>query len=145
MAVSPALLAVALMAALGAKALTWSCPSPLHHAPQLTHVVRSQVLVLRESAFAEAARRRERRKGASRFGTCCRTLCRGPDPRHCHVRGRGSDGGRAELPSGRRATRCSVVGQHSERRARIDDPGTLGHALSRSGDRHLRARAELVR
>lgn len=56
MAIPPALLAIALMAALGAKVSNVVVSLTVAYAPQLTRVVRSQVLVLRESAFAEAAK-----------------------------------------------------------------------------------------
>lgn len=56
MAIPPALLAITLMAALGAKVSNVVVSLTVAYAPQLTRVVRSQVLVLRESAFAEAAK-----------------------------------------------------------------------------------------
>jgi peptide/nickel transport system permease protein len=56
MAIPPALLAITLMAALGAKVSNVIVSLTVAYAPQLTRVVRSQVLVLRETAFAEAAK-----------------------------------------------------------------------------------------
>jgi peptide/nickel transport system permease protein len=56
LAIPPALLAIALMAVLGARASNVVIALTVAFVPQLTRVVRSQVLVLRETMFAEAAR-----------------------------------------------------------------------------------------
>jgi peptide/nickel transport system permease protein len=56
LAIPPALLAIALMAALGPRVSNVVIALTVTYAPQLTRVVRSQVLVLREMIFSEAAR-----------------------------------------------------------------------------------------
>ena len=56
LAIPPALLAIALMAVLGARVSNVVVALTIAYVPQLTRVVRSQVLVLRETMFAEAAR-----------------------------------------------------------------------------------------
>jgi peptide/nickel transport system permease protein len=56
MAIPPALLAIALMAVLGARVSNVVVSLTIAYTPQLTRVVRAQVLVLRETMFAEAAR-----------------------------------------------------------------------------------------
>jgi len=56
LAIPPALLAIALMAVLGPRVSNVVVALTIAYVPQLTRVVRSQVLVLREAMFAEAAR-----------------------------------------------------------------------------------------
>jgi len=56
LAIPPALLAIALMAVLGARVSNVVVSLTVAYAPQLTRVVRAQVLVIRETMFAEAAR-----------------------------------------------------------------------------------------
>ena len=56
LAIPPALLAIALMAVLGPRVSNVVVALTIAYVPQLTRVVRSQVLVLRETMFAEAAR-----------------------------------------------------------------------------------------
>ena len=56
LAIPPALLAIALMAVLGPRVSNVVIALTVTYVPQLTRVVRSQVLVLRETIFAEAAK-----------------------------------------------------------------------------------------
>jgi peptide/nickel transport system permease protein len=56
LAIPPALLAIALMAVLGARVSNVVVSLTVAYVPQLTRVVRSQVLVLREAMFTEAAK-----------------------------------------------------------------------------------------
>jgi peptide/nickel transport system permease protein len=56
LAIPPALLAIALMAVLGPRVSNVVVALTIAYIPQLTRVVRSQVLVLREAMFAEAAK-----------------------------------------------------------------------------------------
>jgi len=56
LAIPPALLAIALMAALGPRVSNVVIALTVTYAPQLTRVVRAQILVLRETTFSEAAR-----------------------------------------------------------------------------------------
>jgi peptide/nickel transport system permease protein len=56
LAIPPALLAIALMAVLGPRVSNLIIALTITYVPQLTRVVRSQVLVLREAIFAEAAK-----------------------------------------------------------------------------------------
>lgn len=56
LAIPPALLAIALMAVLGPRTSNVVTALTVAYVPQLTRVVRSQVLVLREAMFAEAAK-----------------------------------------------------------------------------------------
>jgi len=56
LAIPPVLLAIALMAVLGPRVSNVVVALTIAYVPQLTRVVRSQVLVLREATFVEAAR-----------------------------------------------------------------------------------------
>jgi peptide/nickel transport system permease protein len=56
LAIPPALLAIALMAVLGPRVSNVVVALTVAYVPQLTRVVRSQVLVLREAMFTEAAK-----------------------------------------------------------------------------------------
>jgi peptide/nickel transport system permease protein len=56
LAIPPALLAIALMAVLGPRVSNVVIALTITYVPQLTRVVRSQVLVLRDAIFAEAAK-----------------------------------------------------------------------------------------
>jgi peptide/nickel transport system permease protein len=56
LAIPPALLAIALMAVLGPRVSNVVVSLTVAYVPQLTRVVRSQVLVLREAMFTEAAK-----------------------------------------------------------------------------------------
>ena len=56
LAIPPALLAIALMAVLGPRVINVVVALTVAYVPQLTRVVRSQVLTLREAMFTEAAK-----------------------------------------------------------------------------------------
>jgi peptide/nickel transport system permease protein len=56
LAIPPALLAIALMAVLGPRVINVVVAITVAYVPQLTRVVRSQVLTLREAMFTEAAK-----------------------------------------------------------------------------------------